>query len=139
VEQATHRTEVWERTTDGAPAGLIGPTQLRHSGKTPEEERLMTDAFYVGAIGSRRNNDARRQRMIEHLDKTEEELERLRGPIGIFIGSKTPAEIAVSIMAEVLAVKNGVPLPRDMDVAYAKNTQEIAHNDPGVLVCGIRP
>jgi xanthine dehydrogenase accessory factor len=42
-------------------------------------------------------------------------------------------------MAEVLAVKNGVPLPRDMDVAFAKNTQEIAHNDPGVLVCGIRP
>jgi len=102
-------------------------------------EALETDAFYVGAIGSRRNNDARRQRMIEHLDKTEEELERLRGPIGIYIGSKTPAEIAVSIMAEVLAVKNGVPLPRDMDVAYAKNTHEIAHNDPGVLVCGIRP
>ena len=102
-------------------------------------EALETDAFYVGAIGSRRNNDARRQRMIEHLDKTEQELERLRGPIGIYIGSKTPAEIAVSIMAEVLAVKNGVPLPRDMDVAYAKNTQEIAHNDPGVLVCGIRP
>jgi len=102
-------------------------------------EALETDAFYVGAIGSRRNNDARRQRMIEHLDKTEAALERLRGPIGIYIGSKTPAEIAVSIMAEVLAVKNGVPLPRDMDVAFAKNTQDIAHNDPGVLVCGIRP
>jgi xanthine dehydrogenase accessory factor len=102
-------------------------------------EALETDAFYVGAIGSRRNNDARRQRMIEHLDKTEAALERLRGPIGIYIGSKTPAEIAVSIMAEVLAVKNGVPLPRDMDVAFAKNTQDIAHNDPGLLVCGIRP
>ena len=101
-------------------------------------EALDTDAFYVGAIGSRRNNEARHQRMIEHLDKTEEELKRLRGPIGIYIGSKTPAEIAVSIMAEVLAVKNNVPLPRDMDVAHAKNTQEIAHNDPGVLVCGIR-
>ena len=101
-------------------------------------EALDTDAFYVGAIGSRRNNDARHQRMIEHLDKTAEELKRLRGPIGIYIGSKTPAEIAVSIMAEVLAVKNNVPLPRDMDVAHAKNTQEIAHNDPGVLVCGIR-
>jgi xanthine dehydrogenase accessory factor len=41
-------------------------------------------------------------------------------------------------MAEVLAVKNNVPLPRDMDVAHAKNSQDIAHNDPGVLVCGIR-
>ena len=101
-------------------------------------EALESDAFYVGAIGSRRNNEARHVRMIEHLGKTEEELKRLRGPIGIYIGSKTPAEIAVSIMAEVLAVKNGVPLPRDMDVAHAKNSQDIAHNDPGVLVCGIR-
>ena len=101
-------------------------------------EALDSDAFYVGAIGSRRNNEARHQRMVEHLDKTDEELKRLRGPIGIYIGSKTPAEIAVSIMAEVLAVKNNVPLPRDMDVAHAKNSQDIAHNDPGVLVCGIR-
>jgi xanthine dehydrogenase accessory factor len=101
-------------------------------------EALDTDAFYVGAIGSRRNNEARHQRMVDHLGKTDEELKRLRGPIGIYIGSKTPAEIAVSIMAEVLAVKNNVPLPRDMDVAHAKNSQEIAHNDPGVLVCGIR-
>ncbi len=58
VEQATHRTEEWERTTDGAPAGLIGPTQLRHSGKTPEEERLMTDAFYVGEHGRWKKNVA---------------------------------------------------------------------------------
>jgi xanthine dehydrogenase accessory factor len=85
-------------------------------------EALNTEAFYVGAIGSRRNNAARRQRMVEHFDRTEAELARLRGPIGIYIGSKTPPEIAVSIMAEVLAVKNGVALPRDVDVAYAKNT-----------------
>ena len=87
-------------------------------------ETLETDAFYVGAIGSRGNNGARRKRMIEHFDQTEESLKRLRGPIGIYIGSKTPAEIAVSVMAEVLAVKNGVPLPRDMDVAHAKSAQE---------------
>ena len=85
-------------------------------------EALETEAFYVGAIGSRRNNEARRARMIEHLGQTESSLARLRGPIGIYIGSKTPPEIAVSIMAEVLAVKNGVPLPRDLDVASAKNT-----------------
>ncbi len=87
-------------------------------------EALETEAFYVGAIGSRRNNEARHARMIEHFDQTAESLARLRGPIGIYIGSKTPPEIAVSIMAEVLAVKNGVPLPRDMDVANAKNSQE---------------
>ena len=84
-------------------------------------QALQTPAFYIGAIGSRRNNAARRQRMIEHLEQTEESLARLRGPVGIYIGSKTPPEIAVSIMAEVLAVKNGVPLPRDMDVAHVKD------------------
>ncbi|MGV3494265.1 MAG: XdhC family protein [Ramlibacter sp.] len=101
-------------------------------------EALKTDAFYVGAIGSRRNNEARHQRMIEHFGLTAADLQRLRGPIGIYIGSKTPAEIAVSIMAEVLAVKNGVTLPRDMEVAAAKNQRAVQANDPGVLVCGVR-
>jgi xanthine dehydrogenase accessory factor len=100
-------------------------------------EALETEAFYVGAIGSRRNNDARRQRMIEHFEQTEASLERLRGPIGIYIGSKTPPEIAVSVMAEILAVKNGVPLPRDMDVTHAKNQLQVQANDDGGLVCGV--
>ena len=100
-------------------------------------EALETDAFYIGAIGSRRNNDARHQRMAEHFSLSEATLQRLRGPIGIYIGSKTPSEIAVSVMAEVLAVKNGVVLPRDMEVAQAKNERSVLHNDPGELVCGI--
>ncbi|TBR73204.1 MAG: XdhC family protein [Burkholderiaceae bacterium] len=100
-------------------------------------EALKTDAFYVGGIGSRRNNDARHQRMIDYLDQTEESLARLRGPIGIYIGSKTPPEIAVSVMAEVLAVKNGITLPRDMEVAQAKNERDIAQNDPGEMVCAV--
>jgi len=83
-------------------------------------EALESDAFYVGAIGSRRNAESRRQRMVEHFDKTAESLERLRGPIGIYIGSKTPPEIAVSVMAEILAVKNAVTLPREVEVANAK-------------------
>ncbi len=105
-------------------------------------EALETPAFYVGAIGSRRNNEARRQRMVEHFDQTEESLARLRGPIGIYIGSKTPAEIAVSVMAEILAVKNGVQLPRDMAVTHAKNARGIAANEAEpsgapTPVCGI--
>ena len=100
-------------------------------------EALKTEAFYVGAIGSRRNNEARHQRMVEHFEQTETSLARLRGPIGIYIGSKTPPEIAVSVMAEILAVKNGVTLPREMEVARAKNEQAVAHNDPGDLVCGV--
>jgi xanthine dehydrogenase accessory factor len=92
-------------------------------------EALETSAFYVGAIGSRRNNTARKQRMIEYFDHTEASLEKLRGPIGIFIGSKTPSEIAVSVMAEILAVKNNVKLPREMEVAIAKNALLISDND----------
>jgi len=83
-------------------------------------EALDSEAFYVGAIGSRRNAQARRERMIEHFEQTDSSLVRLRGPIGIFIGSKTPSEIAVSVMAEILAVKNGVRLPRETEVAHAK-------------------
>jgi xanthine dehydrogenase accessory factor len=83
-------------------------------------EALQSEAFYVGAIGSRRNAQARRERMIEHFEQTEASLARLRGPIGIYIGSKTPPEIAVSVMAEILAVKNGVTLPRETEVAVAK-------------------
>lgn len=98
-------------------------------------EAIKTEAFYVGAIGSRRNNAARRQRMIEHFEQTEESLKTLRGPIGIYIGSKTPPEIAVSIMAEVLAVKNGVALPRDLDIAHVKDTQGVAFSDAGAPVC----
>ena len=93
-------------------------------------EALHTEAFYVGAIGSRRNNEARHQRMIEHFGLTAADLQRLRGPIGVYIGSKTPPEIAVSIMAEVLAVKNGVVLPRDMEVAQAKNLRAVQQDDP---------
>jgi len=100
-------------------------------------EALRTSAFYVGAIGSRRNNEARHQRMIEHFGLAAADLQRLRGPIGIYIGSKTPPEIAVSIMAEVLAVKNGVTLPRDMEVAQAKNLRAVQENDAGALVCGV--
>ena len=71
-------------------------------------QALDSPAFYIGAIGSRRNSAARRRRMVEHLGRSEAELDRLRGPAGLPIGSKTPPEIAVSIMAEVLAVKNAL-------------------------------
>lgn len=83
-------------------------------------EALESDAFYVGAIGSRRNNDARRDRLRKHFDISEDDLRRLHGPIGVYIGSKTPPEIAVSIMAEILAVKNSVNLPREVQVGFAK-------------------
>ena len=69
-------------------------------------EALNSPAFYVGALGSRRNQQARKQRMAEHFDLSEEALSRLHGPVGLRLGAKTPAEIAVSIVAELVQVKN---------------------------------
>jgi xanthine dehydrogenase accessory factor len=71
-------------------------------------EALKSDAFYVGAIGSRVNNARRRER-LRQFDLDDAQLARLHGPVGLYIGSKTPAEIAISILAEMTAVKNGVP------------------------------
>lgn len=88
-------------------------------------EALKTPAFYVGALGSRRNNQARRERLKE-FDLSDTELARLHGPVGIYIGSRTPPEIAVSILAEVTAAKNGVSLPRLLQVEGAKAAREIA-------------
>lgn len=82
-------------------------------------EALKTEAFYVGAIGSRVNNARRRERLRE-FDLSEAQIAKLHGPIGIYIGSKTPYEIAVSILAELTAVKNGVALPVQMSVEGGK-------------------
>ena len=73
-------------------------------------EALKSAAFYVGAIGSKKNNDARRKR-LEEFDVSRDEIARLRGPVGLYIGSKTPPEIAVAILAEMTAVRHGVSEP----------------------------
>jgi xanthine dehydrogenase accessory factor len=72
-------------------------------------EALKSPAFYIGALGSRANTEKRRERLAL-FDLSPAEIDRLHGPIGLDIGSKTPAEIAVSIVAEIVAVKNGVLL-----------------------------
>ena len=69
-------------------------------------EALQSDAFYVGALGSKRNQATRKERMMEHFDMTAQQLERLHGPVGLAINAKTPAEIAVSILAQIIATKN---------------------------------
>jgi xanthine dehydrogenase accessory factor len=83
-------------------------------------EALKSDAFYVGAIGSRVNNAKRRERLKE-FDLTDADLAKLHGPIGLYIGSKTPAEIAISILAEMTAVKNKVLLPPEISIEHVKN------------------
>ncbi len=82
-------------------------------------EALKSPAFYVGALGSRANNAKRRDRLLE-FDVTPDEVARLHGPIGLYIGSRTPPEIAISILAEITAVKNGVSLPAGVHIAEAK-------------------
>ncbi|RTL52683.1 MAG: XdhC family protein [Rhodocyclaceae bacterium] len=71
-------------------------------------EALKSPAFYVGALGSRANNAKRRERLLQYFDLSEAEVARLHGPVGLPIGSHTPPEIAVAILAEMTAVKNGV-------------------------------
>jgi xanthine dehydrogenase accessory factor len=69
-------------------------------------EALESPAFYVGAIGSQTNNARRRER-LRLFDLSEAEILRLRGPVGLAIGSRTPPEIAVSILAELTAIRHG--------------------------------
>jgi xanthine dehydrogenase accessory factor len=87
-------------------------------------EALKSDAFYVGAIGSRSNDEKRRERLLD-FDLTPAQLEKLHGPIGLYIGSKTPSEIAISILAEMTAVKNDVLLPEEMKVGKAKASAQL--------------
>jgi xanthine dehydrogenase accessory factor len=72
-------------------------------------EALRTPAFYVGALGSRHNNAQRRKRLLE-FDVSEAEAAQLRGPVGLNLGALTPPEIAMSIVAEMTAMRRGVDL-----------------------------
>ena len=98
-------------------------------------EALKSEAFYVGAIGSRSNDSKRRERLLD-FDLTPEQLDKLHGPIGLYIGSKTPSEIAISILAELTAVKNGIEMPDVMKVGKAK---EAAQMDASPDVCLLDP
>ena len=70
-------------------------------------EALKSKAFYVGALGSSRNQAKRRQRLLE-FDLTEQDISRLHGPVGLQIGSRTPAEIAVAVGAHLIQVRRAL-------------------------------
>ncbi len=70
-------------------------------------QALSTEAFYIGAMGSSRTSASRRQR-LKALDLSDVEIDRLHAPIGLAIGSKTPPEIAIAVLAEIIAVRKGV-------------------------------
>ena len=86
-------------------------------------EALRSDAFYVGAIGSRRNQQKRRARLIEHFEMTDAELDRLHGPVGLKNGARTPPEIAVSILAELTAVRYGYRIPEPQPVGAGQHIE----------------
>ena len=70
------------------------------------ELALATDAFYVGLIGGRRNQQRKRERLRE-AGVSDEALERIAGPCGLDVGAETVPETALSILAETLAARNG--------------------------------
>lgn len=74
-------------------------------------EALKTRAYYVGAVGSQKTNDERRARLRE-FDLSAEQVAALRGPVGLRIGSRTPPEIAVAILAELIAARNAITFPK---------------------------
>jgi xanthine dehydrogenase accessory factor len=74
-------------------------------------EALKSDAFYVGAVGSKRTSAERRKRLAE-FDLTPQQIARLHGPAGISIGSRTPPEIALAILADLVAARNGIVLEK---------------------------
>ena len=83
-------------------------------------EALRSPAFYVGAIGSRVNQAKRRARLAEHFGLTDAELDRLHGPVGVRNGARTPPEIAVSILAELTAVRYGWQILESVRVGSAQ-------------------
>ena len=84
-------------------------------------EALKSPAFYVGALGSKANNSKRRERLLQYFDLSQAEVDRLHGPVGLPIGSRTPPEIAISILAEMTALKNGQNsrTPAEVEDPYA--------------------
>ena len=88
-------------------------------------EALRTPAFYVGALGSRHNNNQRRKRLLA-FDVSEAETARMHGPVGLNLGALTPPEIAMSIVAEMTAIRRGVDL-----------SQALSNWDSSKTVCAL--
>lgn len=109
-----------DTVTELQPDGHTAVIALTHDPKLDDlalMEALGSDAFYVGAIGSRVNQAKRKARLAEHFGLTPEQLARLHGPVGLKNGARTPPEIAISILAELTAVRYGYAVPEPVRVA----------------------
>jgi len=96
-----------------APDGRTAVVTLTHDPKLDDpalDRALKSRSFYIGALGSRRTHAARLQRLKE-LGHSDNALSRIRGPVGLSIEAVTAPEIALSIIAEIVAVRRNAPLP----------------------------
>ena len=96
-----------EAIAEVAPDHQTAIVVLTHDDKFDEPAliaALDTEAFYIGALGSRRNQERRRERLLE-AGVSEEKLARIQGPCGLDVGADSQAETALSILAEILAVR----------------------------------
>jgi len=111
IPSASEIIVAWpEETVDQvAPDHATAVVVLTHDDKfdVPAlKAALGTEAFYVGALGSRRNQERRRERLLE-AGVDESELDRISGPCGLDLGAESQPETAISILAEIVAVRNG--------------------------------
>lgn len=119
-ERFPHADRIESAWPDEALAGLgltssTAVAVLTHDPKLDDpalRAALPSAAFYVGALGSRNTQAKRRKRLLE-AGLTEAQLDRLRAPIGLDLGGRSPEEIALSVMAEVVAARNGRAPARD--------------------------
>ncbi len=104
---------------DVKPDGHTAIIALTHDPKMDDlalMEAVTSPAFYIGAIGSRANQAKRRARLKEHFGCTDAQLDRIHGPVGLKNGARTPPEIAISILAELTAVRYGYRIPEPVAV-----------------------
>jgi xanthine dehydrogenase accessory factor len=111
IPSADLRIPKWpdEALAEVAPDHQTAIVVLTHDDKFDEPAligALETEAFYIGALGSRRNQERRRERLLE-AGVAEESLERIMGPCGLDVGADTQEETALAILAEILAVRAG--------------------------------
>ena len=95
------------------PDSRTAVVTLTHDPKLDDpalDHALRSEAFYIGALGSRRTHAARLKRLAD-LGHSEQAMGRIRGPVGLNIEAVTAPEIAASIIAEIIAVRRGAPLP----------------------------
>ena len=98
-----------EAIAEVAPDHQTAIVVLTHDDKFDEPAllaALRTEAFYIGALGSRRNQERRRERLLE-AGASEDDLARISGPCGLDVGAESQAETALAILAEALAVRAG--------------------------------